>query len=163
MISDFSGRYDFLSNFYRVPGGIEYEGLTYPTVEHAFQAAKTLNPDQRFWIAQLATPRDAKRAGKHLQLRPMWNSIRVDTMAHLLRIKFSNPILEQLLLDTGDEILVEGNWWGDWFWGATHEQTTAVDKPDCYRRWGEYTHFGCNHLGRLLMEIRKEKCAARRS
>ena len=39
MINSFVGPCRFLSNFY--PSEITYEGITYPTVEHAFQASKT--------------------------------------------------------------------------------------------------------------------------
>lgn len=47
--------------------------------------------------------------------------------------------LRQLLLETGDMILDEGNTWNDTFWG--------VDAK---------TREGQNHLGRILMRVRKE-------
>jgi len=40
MINEFQGQYRFLSNFWFLPNGIEYEGKIYKTVEHAYQAAK---------------------------------------------------------------------------------------------------------------------------
>lgn len=40
-INSFSGSHAFLSNFESAP--IFYDGLSYPTVEHAYQAAKTWN------------------------------------------------------------------------------------------------------------------------
>lgn len=45
MISEFKGESRFLSNFFAVP--IMYEGVEYPSVEHAFQAAKSLDPEER--------------------------------------------------------------------------------------------------------------------
>ena len=44
-IDRFTGRYGWLSNY--GPGETDYDGLTYPTVEHAFNAAKTLDPVER--------------------------------------------------------------------------------------------------------------------
>jgi len=52
-------------------------------------------------------------------------------------LKYQNPELQQLLLATGNKILVEANWWGDTF-------------------WGECGHFGFNNLGKTLMRIRAE-------
>jgi predicted NAD-dependent protein-ADP-ribosyltransferase YbiA (DUF1768 family) len=59
-------------------------------------------------------------------------------MRDLLRKKFRNPSLRQKLADTGTAKIIEGNYWGDTFWG------------ECPVGNGE------NHLGKLLMEIRKE-------
>lgn len=133
-ISSFGGKYDFLSNFYWCR--IEHEGIAYPSVEHAFQAAKTHDRDERKRIASLPTPRMAKRAGRKVKLRKNWNSIRIGVMRTLLRKKFQHPELRDKLLATGDAVLIEGNYWGDTFWGVDGE--------------------GENHLGRLLMEIRTE-------
>ena len=47
----------------------------------------------------------------------------------------SNPVLKNLLLDTNNEELVEGNTWNDTYWGA------------CNGR-------GQNHLGKILMKVR---------
>jgi len=51
----------FLSNFY--PAEVELDGLRYRTVEHAYQAAKSLSPSARAHIQSLRRPGDAKRAG----------------------------------------------------------------------------------------------------
>ena len=53
-IPEFSGKYNFLSNFSNSP--IKYEGIVYPTVEHAFQAAKTLNINKRLRLRTLLLP-----------------------------------------------------------------------------------------------------------
>jgi ribA/ribD-fused uncharacterized protein len=137
-ISAFSGTYRFLSNFYAAPTG--YEGIIYPTSEHAFQAAKTVDPAQREEIRKLKTPGEAKRYASRsgpLTLRPGWDGMRVNVMRIVLRSKFADDRLREQLLATGDAALVEGNTWGDVFWG----QVDGV---------------GENWLGRLLMELRAE-------
>ena len=61
-ITGFFGPYRWLSNF--APSPIDADGLTYPTAEHAYQAAKTLDPDERLGIARARTPAIAKRLGR---------------------------------------------------------------------------------------------------
>lgn len=134
MITSFRGEYRFLSNFYHSP----VDG--YHTVEHAYQAAKTLNPDIREDIKNLSTPGAAKRAGKGLVLREDWESVKVEVMRDLLYKKFSDPILKIKLLGTGDQKLIEGNTWGDKIWGAV---------------WDGSGWVGTNLLGNLLMEVRE--------
>lgn len=149
-ISSFQGRYRFLSNFY--PSILRYEGISFPSAEHAFQAAKSIHRGIRREIAALPTPRQAKREGRKLKLRSSWETIKVDVMRDILTEKFSDPDLAALLIKTGDSILIEGNTWGDRFWGA------CPDDDDDSPRWptnGEAL-FGYNHLGKLLMDQRKK-------
>ena len=61
------GEFAFLSNFHPVEGGIEYEGVSYPTVENV-QAAKTLDPEERTQF-EACTPAQAKRLGQKVMLR----------------------------------------------------------------------------------------------
>jgi len=140
-----SPEHRFLSNFFLVPGGIILDGTRYPTVEHAYQAAKSLDPMHRFHIRKCGPSGTAKRMGspeymarEGYVLRHDWELVKLDLMRDFLRQKFrTGTRLAQLLTDTGDAQLVEGNTWGDRFWGV---------------------HFGRgeNHLGRLLMERRGE-------
>lgn len=139
MITSFTGRWEFLSNF--SPAQIEYEGIVYPTLEHAYQAAKTLHNPTRRKIAELKTPGQAKRFGKQITLRLNWDLIKIHIMQQLLEKKFKIPALRQALLETGDEFLIEGNTWGDKFWGAVLVNVEWV---------------GENHLGSLLMQVRRE-------
>ena len=111
----FDGPYEFLSNFW--PSPLEWEGVAYPTVEHAFQAAKTLDGAKRRWIAALPYPADAKAAGQRVDLRPDWEAVKTGIMAELLRLKFADPDLRDQLLATGAAELVEGNHWFDRVWG----------------------------------------------
>jgi predicted NAD-dependent protein-ADP-ribosyltransferase YbiA (DUF1768 family) len=58
-------------------------------------------------------------------------------MEEILRMKFADERLRDKLTSTAPVELVEGNWWGDTFWGVCKG-------------------VGENHLGRLLMKIRDE-------
>jgi len=134
-ISFFRGGYRFLSNFY--PARVEFEGEFYPSTEHAFQAAKTDDVGLRRKVRQAKTAGEAKALGRKLPLRRDWERVKLDVMLDLLRKKFGRPPLTGLLLDTDDLRLVEGNTWGDRYWGVADGH-------------------GKNHLGRLLMQVRDE-------
>ena len=141
MIVEFDGQYAFLSNFY--PSPFVHDGIAYPTNEHFFQAMKTLDIDERKKIAAAETPGLAKRMGRKVQLRSDWEKVKVYYMELGLRLKFANKTLAKKLIDTGDEELIEGNWWHDNTWGSCHCDA-------CFNTPGR------NMLGMLLMELRKE-------
>lgn len=142
-ILKFRGKYSFLSNFY--PCEVEYEGLTYPSVENAYQAAKT-NPYRRKKFLHLS-PKEARKLGRKVPIFPDWSSKRVRVMAELVWKKFSrNPELKEKLLSTKDAILIEGNTWGDEFWGVN------LRVKDNNSKFG---YRGKNILGRILMCVRK--------
>ena len=134
-IDTFSGEYRFLSNF--SPAFFCWMGQWYPSSEHAYQAAKTVDPSQREAIARLATAGEAKKAGQKLKLRPDWELVKIEVMASILRVKFSHPSYGHRLKATEPAELIEGNYWGDEFWGVCKGK-------------------GENHLGKLLMQIREE-------
>lgn len=134
-IESFSGRFGFLSNF--SPAEVALDGIVYPTVEHAYQAAKTMSRVQRELIHDAKTPGNAKRFGRDVTLREDWEFVKVDVMRDLLRQKFADTYRGNMLLSTGGALLVEGNHWNDRFWGVCKG-------------------VGQNWLGRLLMEIRKD-------
>lgn len=136
MISTFRGQYFFLSNFYTC--NLEYGGLTFNNVEAAFQAQKCVNDEQKKMFTNISGA-EAKRLGRRVTLRSDWENVKVGIMKELVMQKFiQNPELKKLLMNTGDEKLVEGNTWGDSFWG--------VDS----RRGGR------NMLGKILEEVRAE-------
>ncbi|WP_372395273.1 NADAR family protein (plasmid) [Azospirillum sp. HJ39] len=135
-ITSFHGQYRFLSNF--EPARISVGGIAYPTVEHAYQAMKTLDVAERRKIALLSSPGSAKKAGKWLPMRPDWDGVKIPVMTFLVMEKFwSHQHFAEALLATGDAELVEGNTWGDTFWGRC-------------RGVGE------NHLGKILMHVRDQ-------
>lgn len=135
VIDSFTGEYRFLSNFWLC--NIEVEGLTFPSVENAYQAAKSRD-DARDAEFTLITPAVAKRLGRKLLIRHDWDRVKLTIMRDLLRLKFSDRELMNMLRGTGDALLVEGNTWRDTYWGVC-----AVSGR------------GENHLGKLLMEIRR--------
>ena len=113
------------------------DGIEYPSVEHAYQAAKTVDRRERAAIAKCATAGEAKKLGQKCAIRPDWDAVKIEIMRGLLKKKFSYRRLKKALLDTGEAYLEEGNNWGDSFWGVCND-------------------IGENHLGKLLMEIRDE-------
>lgn len=145
MINNFSDDYKMFSNFY--PCVIFHKGIKYPTVEHAYQASKS--NDYFFWKLISNLPADkaglAKRRGNAIKIRPDWEKVKLVFMEELLVKKFSQEKFKNKLLSTGDEILEEGNWWHDNFYG-----NCMCGKKEKCRPQGE------NHLGKLLMKIREE-------
>lgn len=135
-ISEFQGQYRFLSNFFKYPITME-DGITYSTREHAFQAYKTTNLEIRKRIAQLSSPAQAKSFGRiGLTLRENWDLIKDDIMRDIIQTCIKqNPEFKMRLAETGDAHLIEGNTWGDIYWGVCN---------------GE----GKNKLGQILMECR---------
>ncbi len=134
IIDSFKDKYAFLSNF--APVEVAFEFMMFPTVENAFQAAKTLDRNERFYL-MFCTPGQAKRAGRKFKLRPDWEDIKLSVMEELLRQKFNQEPFKDKLLATGEVELVEGNSWNDVWWGVCNG-------------------VGENHLGKLLMNIRDE-------
>lgn len=61
-ITRFTGEHRFLSNFYAAEVYLYQQ--RYPTVEHAFQAAKTFDKDWRDRIRIAASPAAAKALGR---------------------------------------------------------------------------------------------------
>lgn len=134
--------YGPFSNLYR--RAIEFEGVVYPTSEHAYQAGKALKPAVRDWILAAPTPALAAMAAHGLytwDIVPNWSEIKFDRMRRVLKAKFEQHAdLAELLLSTGSKRLVEA--------GTVNN---AVN-----RLWGEVEGVGKNMLGVMLMELRAE-------
>jgi ribA/ribD-fused uncharacterized protein len=136
MIYGFNLEHRWLSNFW--PSPIWALCMEWPTAEHLYQAAKTTDDSERARIARQPTPAMAKKAGRMVTLRPDWEDIKLPSMEWIVKQKFvQNHTLREMLLDTGDQELIEANTWGDTFWGVC-------------RGVGE------NHLGQILMKVRQE-------
>lgn len=151
MIDKFKGRYFFLSNFY--PCKIDHKGIKYPSVEHFYVAMKVSNiqlingiyynvVDFREMISKVKDPGDAKKIGHKVKLRDGWDEKKLEFMNFAVREKFKDEKLAELLLSTGDELLVESNYWHDNFYGSC----------TC----SKCNNNGENHLGKILMKVREE-------
>jgi len=131
-----------LSNLFRRE--IEFEGVVYPTAEHAYQAGKARRPEVRDWLMAAPSPALLAMAAHglyHWDIAPGWSKTKFDRMRAILREKFTqHQDLNELLLSTGDKRLVE---------------MPRTDNPT-NRLWGEVNGQGKNMLGNLLMEVREE-------
>ena len=135
MIDTFDGDNSFLSNFYYAP--IVYDGVRYNSTEVAYQAAKSSDENDKKKFVCLTSP-EAKRLGRKIKLRDDWDYVKDKIMYEICWLKFTtHQDLKEKLLATGDEELVEGNWWGDVYWGVCNG-------------------IGKNQLGKTLMRIRAE-------
>ncbi len=144
-------RDNWFSNFGAFENPMVYDGITYTTPEHFYQAMKVSRdaPDfmeQRQEIAALPTPRDAKIRSRSIKIRSDWNEVRVRVMRIALEHKFSpGTSWHKELIATGSEFLCEYNYWHDNFWGR------------CTCQKCEHVTPKVNMLGELLMEIRGRK------
>jgi ribA/ribD-fused uncharacterized protein len=132
----FTDSYEFLSNFY--PWFVQFEGQSYPTAEHAYQAAKFRDPKDRQLIAQCTTPGRAKKAAHAMTWRadPTFPERKLEVMEVVLRDKFMpRSRMADKLIATIPCQLIEGNNHGDRYWGVCKGA-------------------GFNHLGKILMTIR---------
>jgi ribA/ribD-fused uncharacterized protein len=163
MITSFTGGYRFLSNFHEgSPFRMDaIPGLWMPTGEHAFQAAKATTHDDMMRIVNAGSPMEAKKLGRQIRCQPHWDSYKRRVMLHVLLAKFTGPMAE-LLCNTGDAVLVEGNQWGDAYWGAVPAAHAMITRgrpgePPVWQAGGYASEWlaGHNWLGRLLMMVRE--------
>lgn len=137
-VDEFQGRYRWLSNFW--PAEVLTSRWSFPSVEHGYQALKFPQGSPEFYaVGSEDSPQGAKRAARKLKAYqlPYFAEIRETVMLELLRSKFSKEPLRSMLTSTRSRMLVEGNQWGDTFWGV------------CGGR-------GRNMLGKLIMRVRRE-------
>lgn len=139
-IESFKDEFRFLSNFWQVP--VVFEGMIFRSSEHAYVAAKTLDLEKRKQIQTIEKSGEVKRLGRKLALREDWEEVKLSVMESILRDKFDidrkDTDVWKLLDETGDAELIEGNTWGDVFWGQCPIGT------------------GRNELGKILMIIRED-------
>lgn len=150
-IDRFEGEYNFLSNMHEVtPSGIliidEREKIKVPTSEHIYASSKFANIEDRTYVREAPTGKKARDRARDLaaqghELACTSPEGKLLLMEEALMAKFAiGTRMATLLLQTKDAQLIEGNDWGDNFWGCS-----PPDNPD-----------GLNHLGRLLMKRRFE-------
>ena len=135
IIDSFRGKYFWLSNFFLSP--VELDRKLYPSVEHAYQAAKTKDKNARKKIQRL-TANASRLYGQTVPLVEKWDHLRIPMMRSLCKQKFiKHKDLQIKLREIGDAELIEGNDYGDSFWGVCN-------------------NIGENHLGKILMDIRND-------
>jgi hypothetical protein len=140
-VKGFFGSYRFLSNFW--PAKVFLDDVEYSSVELAYQAAKW-KPEHREYF-QTCSELEAIKYNEENKphdacTKEEWTKKKLGIMTNLVTQKFDpklNPENYQKLLDTDEKLLEEMNWWNDLYWGTNNK--------------GE----GENHLGKLLMEVRK--------
>ena len=144
---------------------ITIDGVVYKSSEHAFQCKKFLykgasktSRDYAEVIRNIKTPNmsrilaSQKKMGgyawtkplnvlideyKSAKIDPNWDENRVDVMYNILRHKFQDPKLREILLSTGDKEIVEHTS-RDKFWADGGDGS------------------GKNMLGKLLVKVREE-------
>lgn len=158
-ITEFRGPHGFLSNFHRgtpfyLPG---WRDLM-PTAEHAYQACKARTGEQAHWVLDSSTPELAKSRGRQVDAHPDWELRKKTIMLKVLMAKFADDRMRTLLVATGDAVLIEGNTWGDTYWGAVQpgnlrRLSDRENLPQLVN--GNGVWYGHNWLGRELMMVRE--------
>lgn len=138
------------SNFYRRP--FTYKGYNLQFSEQGFMLEKAFlfDPSKVDAIAKATQPDKAKALGRAVQNYDdtVWSSVRYDKIVEVLRAKFKEPFMRDILLRTGDRIIVEASPY-DRIWGVglDVEDTRILDE----KNWR-----GQNLLGKALMEVRDQ-------
>lgn len=160
MINQFQGEHYFLSNMYVVDKPLLTPDEIYvPTSEHFYMASRFVEEGDRIAVARArAEDGDSRVFADGLAAKKLAHELieegkphyktpyqRVQFMHRAVFTKFvTNPELAYKLIETGKEKIVEGNSWGDRFWGVSPVDNGA----------------GNNYLGIILMNVR-EKMEAR--
>lgn len=153
VVPEFRDDHFYLSNFFEAPMifrspilSPEEDGLRFPTGEHAFQAAKfhamhSVDKMDRLnyvvGVANAPTPSKAKYLGRSVDIDlDAWHDMRDQVMREVVFQKFlQHSDLRERLVATDCSMLVEGNTWGDKYFGRVEGR-------------------GYNKLGVILMEVR---------
>ena len=111
-------------------------------------------------ILECPTPGEAKKRGRSVKIRPDWELIKRRMMLEVVLAKFApGSQLAGLLVSTGDRVLVEGNTWGDAYWGAVPAEQGVIlpagsGQPPVWTMPDGRMLAGHNWLGRELMMVR---------
>jgi len=138
-IDSYQRKYRWLSNFW--PCIIEFEGLECSTLEHAFFVSAVKDHKLRKKIRDFQTPAEAKDfvEQNNLMTKDWTNKRQLRVMEELLMQKFGgkDPLLTRAFLATEGRDLIEGNNWGDTWWGVCDG-------------------IGHNKLGKVQMKVRSK-------
>jgi ribA/ribD-fused uncharacterized protein len=134
-ITLFRNEFFFLSNLY--PCSVTFNGILFKSVEHGYMYHKATSTKSKSAILLIEEPLDVKKYSKRMgKIRDDWHDVKYSIMYELVYAKFSqNTELRDALLLTTGITLIEGNWWGDMYWGVCDG-------------------VGSNHLGHILMDVR---------
>jgi len=102
------------------------------------------------------TTTQVKRLGHGINIDiAAWDLRKFKAMKKILKAKFRKDPLRQMLLDTGDAMLIEGNYWHDNIWGACrcNKCTSKYNSESIEDSTNKCTR---NNLGRILMEVREK-------
>ena len=149
-VEAFGGNKDCLSNFF--PCEVVYEGMSYKSSEHAYQAEKARKcgrPDLVPKIVGAKNAFQAKQASKDIACDKKWEEQNVHLMEQIVAAKVESvPEVKAYLINTGSRPIAEAvpfsTFWGT---GLAREATLATDKS----RWP-----GQNEMGRVLEKIRAD-------
>lgn len=120
--------------------GFDLDGSSWPTSEHYFQAQKFAGSRHVETVRRAPDPLRAAELGRdrRLPLRRDWERVKDDVMRRAVLAKFqAHPDIRAVLLDTGDEEIVEDTG-TDHYWGRGRNGN------------------GKNMLGRILMRTRTQ-------
>ena len=122
---------------------ITWKDRLFCSIEHAYQAAKYVDPEKITLVQQAARPEQAKWLGRKWSTEtPNWETYRVQVMWELCAQKWSLA-KHRAELNSHKEPIVEFNNWSDSTWGV-------VIKPNGEVLGGE------DLLGRIITEIRRQ-------
>lgn len=134
-IDEFKGEYEFLSNFF--PCQFVFFGVHYVSAEHAYHAQKCIYVKDLYKIVSAKDAARAKKIGRKIKCRKDWDEVKDGLMEQIVLMKFlGNHYLANKLKETYPAKLIEGNWWGDTYWGKCKGK-------------------GKNKLGKILMKVRE--------
>jgi ribA/ribD-fused uncharacterized protein len=135
----FDNEYNYLDNFFKCK--INYEGIVYPSCNHAYQAAKVLDVNAKILISQIPEHSKLYMVVDRYPEKYNWEDIKLDVMTDIVRSKFNqHPELKSNLLETGQAHIEYGNSLDDSYWGISPINSGM----------------GLNNLGLILMELREE-------
>lgn len=158
-VPEFGGHDRVFSNMTKMPvaWGDDVTPLrVWPCNELPYVLGKTREPGVRQALVEAhdsagtddpeAGGKKVKTAGARIAVRPDWDQMKLGHMRLLVEDKIRrNPTFAATVLATGSGAIVEGNYWGDTFWGVA-----TRDVPKKGVKAGE----GANNLGRLIMAER---------